>query len=121
MATEMWFLRKMLKIRWVDKVTDNEVLCPAGTKRRIIQTIAKRYISFLGHVMRKEKIEQFVKTGKIISKRSRGRQPRKITDQIKNWTVTSCNTIFSSAQRKEISWLPTPLEMAHRKSGKSQN
>ena len=40
MATEMWFLRRMLKVRWIDKMT-NEVLRRARTNRWIIQTIAE--------------------------------------------------------------------------------
>ena len=49
MATEMWFLRRMLKVKWIDKVTNEEVLHRAGTKRWRIKTIAKRQVSFFGH------------------------------------------------------------------------
>ena len=48
-AAEMWFLRRMLKVRWIDKMTNEEVLRRAGTKRWIIQTIAKRQVSFSGN------------------------------------------------------------------------
>ena len=82
-------------------MTNEEVLRRAKTKRWIIQTIAKRQVSFFGHVMRKEKIEQLVTTGKIIGKRSRGRQLRKSTDQIKDWTMTFCNyDVFKRAREK---------------------
>ena len=103
MATEMWFLRRMLKVNRIDKVTNEEVLHRAGTKRWIIRTIAKRQVSFFGHVIRKEKIEQLVTTGKIIGRRSRGRQPRKITDQIKDWTMTSClYDVFKRARETNL-------------------
>ena len=46
MATEMWFLRRMLKVRWIDNMTNEEVLRRARTKRWIFQNIAKRQVSF---------------------------------------------------------------------------
>ena len=75
MTTDMWFLRRMLENRWVDEVTNEEIVRRAGTQRWIIQTIAKRQGSFFGHVIRKEILEHHVTTGK-----SRGRQPRTFTD-----------------------------------------
>ena len=103
MATEMWFLRRLLKVKWIDKMTNEEVLRRARTKRWIIQTIARRQVSFFGHAMRKEKIEQLVTTGKIIGKRSRGRQLRKVTDQIKDWTMTYCNyDVFKRARERSL-------------------
>ena len=73
MAAEMWLLRRMLKIRWTDKVTNKEVLRRGHTERGLLQTIVTRQISFLGHVMRKDKLEALVLMGKIDSKRGRGR------------------------------------------------
>ena len=52
MATEMWFLRRMLKIKWTDKVTNEDVLRRAGTGRWIMNTIAKGHTSFFGHIIR---------------------------------------------------------------------
>lgn len=73
MAAEMWFLRRMFKIRWTDKITNNEVLRRARTGRELIRTIIGRQIGFLGHAMRKDKIEALVLTGKIEGNRGRGR------------------------------------------------
>ena len=47
-ATEKWFYRRMMKISWVDHVTNEEVSRRAGTKRKIMKTIRKRLIEFLG-------------------------------------------------------------------------
>ena len=46
MASEMWFLRRMLKINRIDKVTNEEVLKRAGTKRWMMNAIDKRHASF---------------------------------------------------------------------------
>ena len=86
MATEMWFLRRMLKIKWTDKVTNEEVLRRAGTRRWMMNTIAKRQTSFFGHIIRKQGLENLAMTGKILGRKSRGRRRRQYLDQIKEWT-----------------------------------
>ena len=73
-AAEMWFLRRILRISWVDKVTNEEVLRRAGMQRELIQHIRKRQMAFLGHVYRRDDLERTVLTGKIKRKRDRGQQ-----------------------------------------------
>ena len=55
-AVEMWFLRRM-KISWTKKITNESVLRRAQTERQSMKQIAKRQCSFLGHVLRKRRIE----------------------------------------------------------------
>ena len=69
----MWFLRRMLRISYLDRVT-NEVLCRANSKRKLLTNIRKQQAKLFGHVMRKEGPEHLVTTGKVHGKRSRGRQ-----------------------------------------------
>ncbi|GFO42366.1 hypothetical protein PoB_006887100 [Plakobranchus ocellatus] len=45
----------------------------------------KRQATFLGHVMRRGKLEHLVTTGKLEGKTSRGRQREKITDGLATW------------------------------------
>ena len=73
-AAEMWFLRKMMKISWTEKKTNELVLEMAGTQRKLMSTICKRQLQVFGHIMRKNGIENLVTTGKVEGKRSRGRQ-----------------------------------------------
>ena len=73
-ATEMWFLRRMLRISYVDKIRNEEVLERAGTTRSLVKKTRKRQAVFSGHVMRRKELEHLVTTGKIDGKRSRGRQ-----------------------------------------------
>ncbi|GFO06938.1 poly [ADP-ribose] polymerase [Plakobranchus ocellatus] len=51
----------------------------------IIRTIRKRQATFLGHVMRREKLEHLVTTVKFEGKRSTGRQRGKIMDGLVTW------------------------------------
>ena len=73
-AAEMWFYRRMLRISWTEHVTNEEVLTRAGTKRELMMTIRQRQLRFLGHVMRKDELENVVLTGKIEGTRNRGRK-----------------------------------------------
>ncbi|GFO16834.1 hypothetical protein PoB_004333900 [Plakobranchus ocellatus] len=72
-ATEMWFPRRMLRIPWTAKKTNERVLNEANKRRTLVRTIRKRQATFLGHVMRRGKLEHLVTTGKFEGKRTRGR------------------------------------------------
>ena len=52
-AAEMWFLRRMMKISWMKKVTNEDVLRRAQSERQLMKQIVKRQCSFLGHIVRK--------------------------------------------------------------------
>ncbi|GFN78083.1 LINE-1 retrotransposable element orf2 protein [Plakobranchus ocellatus] len=84
-ATEMWFLRRMLRIPWTAKKTNERVLNEANKRRSLVRTIRKRQATFLGHVIRRGKLEHLVTTGKFEEKRSRGRQREKIMDGLATW------------------------------------
>ncbi|GFO08505.1 RNA-directed DNA polymerase from mobile element jockey [Plakobranchus ocellatus] len=84
-ATEMWFLRRMLRIPWTAKKTNERVLNEVNKRRSLVRTIRKRQATFLGHVMGRGKLEHLVTTGKFERKRSRGRQREKIMDGLATW------------------------------------
>ena len=94
-ATEMWFLRRMLKVSWKDKRTNESVLEEVGIKRSLILTIRKRQMQFLGHLNRHKGIEHLALTGKIEGKRSRG-QPRVMyLKNLNKWATDSEQTNIS--------------------------
>ncbi|GFO12108.1 hypothetical protein PoB_003861300 [Plakobranchus ocellatus] len=64
------------------------VLNEANKRRSLVRTIRKRQATFLGHVMRRGKLEHLVTTGKFEGKRSRGRQREKIMDGLATWLGT---------------------------------
>jgi len=72
-ATEMWCLRRMLRVFYMDSVSNEEVLRRAGEKRSLCRNIIKKQGTFFGLVMRRQKLEHLVTTGKINGRRSRGR------------------------------------------------
>ena len=64
-AAEMWFLRRMLRISWIDKVSNEEVLRKARVKRNLMKVIRKKQMQFLGHAMRSKGMQNLMLTGKI--------------------------------------------------------
>ena len=54
-------------------MSNEEVLAKAGTRRKLVETIGKRQLQFVGHVLRKEELEDVAMTGKVKGKRARGR------------------------------------------------
>ena len=76
-AAEMWFYRRMLRIPWKKRVTNEEVLKRANVARALITTIIRRQTSFLGHVMRKQGLEHRAVTAKsTASDRGEGEEKR---------------------------------------------
>ena len=85
-AVGMWFYRRMLRISWTEHATNEEVLRRAGAKRKLINTTKKRQLQFLvGHVMRKEDLENLTLTGRIEGTRSRGRQRITYLKSVSKW------------------------------------
>ena len=70
----MWFLRRMMKIPWTDKVSNDDVLSRANGNRKLLREIRVKQLKFLGHILRKDGFEKLVLTGKIEGTRSRGRK-----------------------------------------------
>ena len=64
----MWFLRRILRIAWTDKVSNEEVLQRANTSRHLMKIIVNRQIRFVGHIMRKSQLEAIALTGMIKAK-----------------------------------------------------
>ena len=67
-------LRKMMKIPWTDKVCNEDVLCRAKVKRKLMKDIRVRQLNFLGQIIRKHVVENLAITGRIEGKSSRGRR-----------------------------------------------
>ena len=92
----MWFIRRMQKISWKEKKTNEQVLRETIGKRKLIQKNVQRQVSFFGHVMRKGQLENIVRTAKINGKRKRGKPSIQYMDQIKKRTQQESNESLMS-------------------------
>ena len=51
-AFEMWLWRRMLKISWTEKVSNQQVLARIQEERSLLNSIQQRKHRWLGHVLR---------------------------------------------------------------------
>jgi Reverse transcriptase (RNA-dependent DNA polymerase) len=72
-ALEMWLWRRMEKISWTYKITNEEVLERVGTGRQLINALRNRKKSWIGHVLRGDGLLKEVIEGRMEGKRIRGR------------------------------------------------
>jgi hypothetical protein len=61
----MWYWRKMEKISWTDHVGNEEVLLRVKEQRNILHEIRKRKANWIGHILRRNGLQQRVVEGKI--------------------------------------------------------
>ena len=76
-AAEMWCLRRMLKISYLDRVTNEEVLRRAGVRKNLCRNIRKTQATFFGHIMRRRGLEHMVTAGRIEGKQAEGDNERR--------------------------------------------
>ncbi|KAG1673509.1 Craniofacial development protein 2 [Nymphon striatum] len=86
-ATEMWLIRRMMRISWTEKRTNDSVLKEANVTRSLIKNVRRRQLEFLGHICRQKDLEYLSITGKIEGKRSRGRQRTTFIGSLNTWTT----------------------------------
>ena len=72
-AFEMWVWRRLEKVSWEDKVSNEEVLEAVVESRRIVDTIVRRKKNWIGHVVRGDGLLKLVLEGRMENKRARGR------------------------------------------------
>ena len=70
-AFEMWTWRRMLKISWTEKVTNEEVMVCASEARSILKVIWRWW---LGHVLRHDNLLHDIIEGKMLDKATWGRK-----------------------------------------------
>jgi len=70
----MWIWRKMEKIHWLDKISDDKVLQRVNVTKTMLDTLAKRKHTWLGHVLRHESLLHEIIKGRMRGKATRGRK-----------------------------------------------
>jgi ribosomal 50S subunit-associated protein YjgA (DUF615 family) len=54
-TTEIWFLRRLMRIPWTARKTNTEILIEANEQKQIVAEWRRRQAKFIGHVLRKGK------------------------------------------------------------------
>lgn len=72
-ALEMWLWRRMERISYTEKVTNDSVLARVGVGRQLIAELRNRKKRWIGHVLRRDGMLKEVIEGKMEGERGRGR------------------------------------------------
>ena len=90
-AFEMKGLRKILRVSWTAKKTNEWVLNKAAVKKELLDTVKARKLAYYGHTMRKQGscLEKEIMQGTMPGARRRRRPRTAWTDNIKTWTGLS--------------------------------
>ena len=69
----MWCYRRMMKIKWIDRVSNEEVLRRVEEKRSLLKTLKRRRDILIGHIMRHDGLMKTIIEGQVNGKRGKGR------------------------------------------------
>ena len=95
-AFEMWCIRRMLRVSWVDRKTNEWCLNKASMTRQLLVTVKLRKLKFFGHIVRHSSLEKTIMEGQMEGRRSRGRQRLQWIDNIRMWLqapVSECRRL----------------------------
>ena len=116
---EMKCYRKILRISWMEKVTNKEVLSRLDIKTTmLLQTAKTLKLKYFGHIKRHETLERHILEARIDGRRGRGRPTRRWEQDINDWmdmTTTQAGRLAEdrilfrqkvqeATTRQEISW-----------------
>ena len=82
-AFEVWCWRRIMRVSWMERRTNDSIFEEIGKERELLRTIRRRQMRFLGHVMRREQLENLSLTGRVSGRRGRGRPRVKYMDGLK--------------------------------------
>ena len=83
-AVEKWCFRRLLRVSWQDRRTNEWVLNRIGTSLTLRDNIRTRKLRYFGHIMRKEEsVEKQIIQGAVEGRRGRGRPTTAWTGNIK--------------------------------------
>ena len=102
---EMKCYRRILHIRWQQRITNVEVRRRVGNTKNIVQIIMERKLSLFGHICRMEdnRLVKGVVFGIIDGQTRRGRPSREWLDDIKEWCQMDINNLSRMA-RDRAQW-----------------
>ena len=80
-AFEMWVWRRILKISWMERVRNVEVLQRVNEEWSLMKCMEWRQKNWIGHTLRGEDLLRDVFEGKFEGRKVRGRRRRRITER----------------------------------------
>ena len=111
-AAELWFYRRLLRVSWTERRTNESILSELGLSRTLLNTINERKLKYTGHALRNcdTQLMKTVLQGKLKSKRKLGRPSKSYIGTLKDITRLSLHQIAQRCQGRE-NWRRTVKSM----------
>lgn len=106
-SLEQWCYRRILKIKWTDKVSNEAVLKRMQVRKAILyNSIQKQKLGFAGHILRGSSGDSILQIleGKLEAQLAQGRPRRMWLDDIKNWTNLETYEAIKRAAEDRCYW-----------------
>ena len=108
---EMWVWRRLEKVSWEDKMSNEKVLEAVVGSRRIVETIVRRKKNWIEHVVSGDGLLKLVLEGRMENKTARGRQRIGMIDDLMEGSYISMKR--KADDREEWrSWQPRTCRRA---------
>ena len=99
LAFEMKCYRRIMRVSWRDKVTNDSIRRYLSREHTIIETFKRRKLQLFGHICRMDdrRLLKSIMLGTVDGSRPRGRPARRWSDDIVAWTGHSLPEIVHMA------------------------
>jgi hypothetical protein len=104
-AFEMWIWRRMQKISWQQRKTNEEVLDSINERRSLLSTIIKRKKNWIGHILRGDGLMKTVIEGRFVGNRKRGRPRKGILTELDVGSYARLKEMANNRQQWR-NWIP---------------
>ena len=95
---EMWIYRRIGRVSWKEKRTNQEVLKKLGLKgTKLMSMVQQRIVRFYGHVRRHDTLQRVITEGMVEGKRGRGRKRVNWLGNVAEYTKKAINVCAEMA------------------------
>ncbi|KAJ8030144.1 hypothetical protein HOLleu_26466 [Holothuria leucospilota] len=105
-AFDMWLYRRMLKVSYKDRMSNEEVLSRVKAKKKLLSELKNRKLQYMGHILRSSRLQKQLVEWKVGSRRIKGRARNTHGGQGRAFTI------WQERRKTEQSgepWHPEPL------------
>ena len=81
---EMWWWRRMEKIKWLMKVNNEQVLGRIGEKRTLLNNFIRRKANWIGHILRRNCLLHDDIEGQMTELKGVGRRQTQLLNDLRN-------------------------------------
>ena len=97
----MWMYRRIFRISYMDRISNEEVLRRANTKRTLLNLIRARKLKYCGHLIRANQLQRQLLDGKCEGKRRQGRPRSSWMTEIMKWTDMNYEQCVRMAENRD--------------------